>query len=45
MSKHSYVLALSPELPPAFFLDLLFPGLEGKLADTLSELRHMAAKE
>jgi len=27
-----------PEPPPAFFLDLLVPGLEGQLADALGEL-------
>jgi hypothetical protein len=27
-----------PELPPSFFLDLLFPWLEGELADALDEL-------
>jgi hypothetical protein len=35
-----------PEPPrPTFLLDLLFPGLERKLADALGELCHMAAKE
>jgi hypothetical protein len=33
----------SPEPPPALFLDLLFPGLEGKLADALGELRYTAS--
>jgi len=32
------IVASFPESPPSFFLDLLFPGLEGKLADALGEL-------
>jgi hypothetical protein len=31
-------------LPPFLFLDLLFSGLQGKLADALGELSTMAAK-
>ena len=34
-----------PELPPALFLNLLFAGLEGKLADALGELRYMRVQE
>ena len=49
----SYLLAYSdisfsssvPELPPALSLNLLIPGLEGKLADALGELGYMAAEE
>ena len=50
MCLHDYLIIsipiFLPEPPrPTLFLDLFFTGLECKLADALSELSHMAAKE